>query len=67
MERTIRSKWCNNMATMFSYEKHEDSIYFWTNNEELLEDIDKYICNCLDATSWRNRVEKVRTIEVDEE
>lgn len=56
------------METMFSYEKRKDnSIYFWTNNEELLKDIDKYIWNCLDATSWRNRVEKVTTIEVDEE
>ncbi len=56
------------METQFSYEKRKDkSIYFWTNNEELLKDIDKYICNCLDAISWRNRVEKVTTIEVDEE
>ncbi len=54
------------METMFSYERYKDSIYFQTNNEELLEAIDKYICNCLDATSWRNRVEKVMTIEVDE-
>ena len=48
----------------YDYPKH--TVSFWTNDDTLYDDVMKYIQNCIDATSWRNRVQEVRRI-YDEE
>ena len=47
--------------------KDGNKIEFWTNSNELAEDVEKYIKNCIDAICWRNRIEKVKIIESKEE
>ena len=47
--------------------KDGNKIEFWTNSNELAEDVGKYIQNCIDAISWRNRIERVNIIENKEE
>lgn len=50
----------------YQFFKDNNKIEFWTNNDELAEDVEKYIRNCIDAISWRNRIEKVKIIESKE-
>lgn len=49
----------------FEIGKHGE-IIFQTNSEELKEDISKYIANCVDAISWRKRVESVAYVYPEE-
>ena len=42
--------------TYYSIEATKDKVVFHSNNEELMEDIKKYIQNCIDALQWRSRV-----------
>ena len=49
----------------FEIGKHGE-IIFDTNSEELKKDIERYIQNCLDAISWRRRVESVAYVYPEE-
>ena len=49
----------------FDYAKH--TLSFWTDNETMYADVTKYIQNCIDACSWRNRVQEVKRIDESED
>lgn len=51
----------------YQFFKDGNKIEFWTSSDELAEDVEKYIKNCIDAIGWRNRIEKVKIIESKEE
>lgn len=51
------------MPTNYSFEAKDNEVKFWTNNDELYKDVTRYILNCVDAISWRNRVEQVKRID----
>ena len=46
------------MATLYAFTKKGREIEFWCSNEEVMNDVEKYIHNCLDAVKWRDRVEE---------
>lgn len=43
----------------YSVVQGKDKIEFWTDNPELLEEVSRYIQTCVDAISWRNRIERL--------
>lgn len=51
------------MPTNYSFETKGNEVKFWTNNNELYKDVTRYIQNCIDAISWRNRVEQVKRLD----
>ena len=54
---------------MISYylTQSSEKIEFWTDSEELLQDVGKYIQNCIDATQWRNRMERLSAPPIRDE
>ena len=54
------------MPTHYSIEAKGNEVKFWTNNDELYNDVTRYIKNCVDAISWRNRVEQVKRFKDEE-
>ena len=50
------------MRTQFMFTEDKGEIKFWTNNDELLIDVCKYIENCIDATRYRNGVEQIDAV-----
>lgn len=54
------------VSTEHSLYNNGGKIEFWTDSDELYENVARYINTCVDASSWRNRVEKV-TVEREQE
>ena len=55
---------------MTSYNLTEDEnnvVKFWTDNEELRQEVCWFISLIADGISWRNRLERVMTVNADEE
>ena len=51
----------------FKYDYAKHTLSFWTDNETMYADVTKYIQNCVDACSWRNRVQEVKRIKESED
>ena len=47
----------------YSIVQDKDKIEFWTDNPELFEEVSRYIQTCVDAISWRNRIERLNKIQ----
>lgn len=50
------------MATLYSIETKGNEIKFWTNSDELYKDVARYIQNCVDAITYRDRVEQIKRV-----
>ena len=52
--------------TQYEFIVKNGEIKLWTNNTELLDDVKKYIENCIDAINYRGQLNKVKRVEAEE-
>ena len=52
--------------TSYSLTEKNGTIEFWTDNEELKQEVYWFISLIADGISWRNRLERVEEVKADD-